>query len=506
MSTEKILIVEDEGVAAMNLEDKLISLGYQSAGIAFSAEEAIERAKSELPDLILMDIELHGTPDGIEAARTIRESLDIPVVYVTAFSDDKTIERAKETSPVGYLIKPYREQSIKTTIEIALNTFRLEKKLKQSERDFRSLFEMSPVGIALIDSEERIVRANSMLAKLYGVAAIEWFDGRCVSQLLARADKQMFPAEAGPRSAEYLAATDHESELWLRVDSCLVHEAQGGRELGLLIFSDISAQKALELTLQNQADSLQESNERLRHFTSLASHDLRAPARIAGQFLRILAKECHSKLNEREREHLGYAISQTKKMQATLEDLLEYTKVCHSGAEIRPVSLTKVMRDSLAILAPEIEGKRADVTYDLLPTVFGSEPQLRRLFCNLLSNAVKYSQHKPKVSISSSDTGSEFVISFSDNGIGIAESEREKVFDMFYRGSSGGDFPGTGIGLASCKKVVENHHGRIWVTSNARGGSTFHVAFPKELTVERSLTKPDAGVGRAPQKEGLNCC
>ena len=110
MSTEKILIVEDDGIAAMGLETTITILGYKSVGIAFSAEEAVEKALKERPDLILMDIKLKGERDGISAAVEIHESCDVPVVYMTAFSDIGTLERAKVSAPFGYLVKPYRDE------------------------------------------------------------------------------------------------------------------------------------------------------------------------------------------------------------------------------------------------------------------------------------------------------------------------------------------------------------------------------------------------------------
>lgn len=131
MESPGILIVEDENIAAMNLERKLMKLGYRVSGVVSSAKAAIEHARENLPQLVLMDIALKGEQDGVDAAREIHDQLDIPVVYLTALTDDETVKRAKGTDPFGYLIKPWEEKSLSTTIEISLYKHRLERRLKE---------------------------------------------------------------------------------------------------------------------------------------------------------------------------------------------------------------------------------------------------------------------------------------------------------------------------------------------------------------------------------------
>ncbi|MBI1861072.1 MAG: response regulator [Deltaproteobacteria bacterium] len=473
MSNERILIVEDESLAAMNLEEKLLELGYRSAGIAFTAEEAIATAEKERPDLVLMDIQLRGMPDGTAAAQIIHDRFDIPVIFVTAFSDDQTIEKAKKTHPFGYLMKPYRDHSIKTTIEIALNAYRLEKRLEESEKNFRSLFDLAPVAMVEVDTEDRILRANDAMARLFQRPSSTELKDRKLEDLL-----EPGTWEGGNAAQEFRVVLPRGRIVWLKGESRKIQDTSTSLDIRLHIYSDITAQKAFETVLSDRAQSLSDSNEQLQHFTSIASHDMKAPARTANHYAALLAREYGDRLDDRGQEYLGTILSESKRMQEVVEDLLEYSSVSYSKPEMKVISLVKVARDVLAILAPEITEKRADISFDLLPEVVGSEVQLRRLFMNIVDNALKYSRRKPKIHIAASTEGDHFVISFSDNGIGIDEADTKKVFEIFQRGHSQSQFPGTGIGLASCKKVMENHGGTIWVDSRLGKGSTFFLSFP----------------------------
>lgn len=134
MEEIKVLVVEDENIIALNIKNKLKKLGYTVPSIASSGEEAIKKADITFPDLILMDIMLKGDMDGVEAAEQIREKFDIPIIYLTAYSDDKILERAKLTEPYGYILKPFKENDLRTSIEIALHKHKMEKKMKEKNR------------------------------------------------------------------------------------------------------------------------------------------------------------------------------------------------------------------------------------------------------------------------------------------------------------------------------------------------------------------------------------
>lgn len=168
MAQNKILIVEDEIIIAEDLQRRLERLGYKVIGIASSGEEAINKAREEIPDLVLMDIVIHGKMDGIETADNIKTMFNIPVIYLTAFSDEETLKRAKITEPFGYMVKPYRERELKITIEIALYKYNIEQKIKELNRWLSSI--INGIGDAVIatDTEGIIKLVNPMAEALTG--------------------------------------------------------------------------------------------------------------------------------------------------------------------------------------------------------------------------------------------------------------------------------------------------------------------------------------------------
>lgn len=176
MAETKLLVVEDESIVAMDIKHRAEGLGYTVMSIASSGEEAIEKTKKYKPDLVLMDIVLKGKMDGVQAAQAIREECDIPVVYLTAYSDEKTLGRAKLTGPFGYIIKPFEDRELHSAVEVALYKHQMDSKLKESEERYRTLFESSPDPILLLDSDGKIVFANHTLESIIGIRRKKMID------------------------------------------------------------------------------------------------------------------------------------------------------------------------------------------------------------------------------------------------------------------------------------------------------------------------------------------
>ncbi|MGE5680298.1 MAG: PAS domain S-box protein [Bacillota bacterium] len=173
MVKEKILIVEDEQIIAFVIQRRLLQFGYEVAAIATSGQEAIEKAREVKPDLILMDIHLRDKVDGIQAAREIKQFLDVPVIYLTAFSDSETLERSKLTEPSGFLVKPIDERELYTNVSIALHKNKIDKKLKESEERYNALFSHSPDCVYLIDFKGNVLDANPAALNLFGYSREE---------------------------------------------------------------------------------------------------------------------------------------------------------------------------------------------------------------------------------------------------------------------------------------------------------------------------------------------
>lgn len=486
MSHDRILVVEDEGLVALNLEEKLDSMGYRCVGIAGNGPEALAKSRELRPDLVLMDVKLPGAFDGIQAGKQIHENLGIPVVYLTAFADLETVQRAKGASPYGYLVKPPSDEMLRSVIEIGLHRFHLENRLKQSQQDFRNLFDVSPVGCLLTQENGEVIRMNPTARRIFGCAEGELLGAKFWELFVledrdaAKAMQTALFSGTKQEEAELRARRWSGSTLWVGCRFSIVHQLSSGKRMGFVTVADISVKKEAELVLKDEVSRLVERNIKLEQFAAVASHDLRAPARNSGLYIKLLEREYGDRLDSRGREFMQFALAESKRMIDLVDDLLEFSKVSHAPSELVQVSLMKVVRDSLAILAPDIEEKRATIEYGILPTVMGNEIQLRRLFMNLFGNSMKFCRKKPMVDVTlRSSEETEIVVAVADNGVGIPEEERATVFEIFNRGSNSQEFLGTGIGLASCKAIMRNHQGKIWVESTQGKGSVFFLSFPR---------------------------
>lgn len=231
------------------------------------------------------------------------------------------------------------------------------------------------------------------------------------------------------------------------------------------------------LTVMNR--ELQRSNEDLQQFAFAASHDLQEPLRTVTSFATLLERSAGQKLNDDERDYLKFIADGMGRMRALIGDLLEYSQVGHKPDSSQVVDLNAVLPWALDNLRDGIVHSGAQVTSDPLPKVMGDEGQLGQVFQNLISNAIKYARPDvaPVIHVKVDQTEHECIVRIADNGMGISPSDRELIFSPFKR-LHGREIPGTGIGLAVCRKVIEAHGGRIWVDSVVGEGSTFSFSLP----------------------------
>lgn len=228
--------------------------------------------------------------------------------------------------------------------------------------------------------------------------------------------------------------------------------------------------------LSMRAKDLERSNTELLQFAYVASHDLQEPLRTISSFTQLLAKRYQDKLDDKAREFINFAVEGCKRMQALINDLLAFSRVGTHGKEHVAIQCDAALDRVLRGLKTAIEESGAVITRDPLPAVTGDEIQLCQLFQNLVGNAIKFrNKDVPKIHISAVRNGTGWKISFRDNGIGIASEHSDRIFVIFQRLHTKMQYPGTGIGLAICKKIAERHSGRIWFEPSPGGGSTFYV-------------------------------
>jgi light-regulated signal transduction histidine kinase (bacteriophytochrome) len=230
------------------------------------------------------------------------------------------------------------------------------------------------------------------------------------------------------------------------------------------------------------AQALQKSNAELEQFAYVASHDLQEPLRMITGYTTLLARRYQGKLDKEADEFIGYAVDGAKRMQGLIDDLLSYSRVGTQGKEFALVDCEGVLARTLVSLQVAVEESSARVTREPLPTVTGDETQLGQLFLNLVGNAIKYrdGSKAPEVHISCRQKGADWLFAIKDNGIGIDPQHRDRLFVIFQRLHTREEYPGSGIGLAICKKIVERHGGRIWVESELGKGATFYFTMPAD--------------------------
>lgn len=200
---------------------------------------------------------------------------------------------------------------------------------------------------------------------------------------------------------------------------------------------------------------------------------------MVASYTQLLARRYKGKLDSDADEFIGYAVDGATRMQQLINALLDYSRVSTRAKPLRPTNFEESLNHAIANLQASIKENNAVVTHDQLPTVEADSTQMVQLFQNLVGNAIKFhSEKQPEVHIGAERNGTEWIFSVRDNGIGIDPQYFDRIFIIFQRLHSRGEYPGTGIGLAICKKIIERHKGRIWVESRPGEGATFYFTIP----------------------------
>ncbi len=524
MSRTSILIVENEAIVAADLENKLKRLGYEVAGIAAGGEEALTLADDRQPKLILMDIRLDGPMDGIEAAESIRGRHDIPVIYLTAYSDPATLARVKLTGPFGYILKPFEERDLATQIELALYKHQADMKIRQQRELLRVT--LTSIGDAVIatDAEGQITFINPVAESLTGWKA-EQASGKPVLSVFRIIDERTGEALEEPvsrvlREGRALAMANHAALLNKNGLTVPVENSAApilnvnGKVIGaVLVFHDVTEKRRAAEELRKSRDELalrvrerttelektnaelkesytrlEELNKELQDFAFVASHDLREPLRKIRTFGDMLVAKSGASLDEGSRDYLMRMQKAVARMQDLLNALLGYSRVSTKMEPLRETNLRRSVETALSNLEIMIKEKNAGIDIDELPIIIADRVQMVQLFQNMIENALKFNREdEPRVKIYGKvkDEGKTCEICVEDNGIGFEENYVNKLFVPFQRLHGRDDgYAGTGMGLAICRKIVKRHGGEITARSKPGKGTTFIVTLPVERRKE----------------------
>ena len=254
-------------------------------------------------------------------------------------------------------------------------------------------------------------------------------------------------------------------------------ELKAQRRAALSLAQD--AQEAKE-RLDHANEALQQSNEELQQFAYVASHDLQSPLRAVAGFAHFLQQDYQGKLDEKADERIERIVAGCKRMQMLIDDLLAYSRVESRSRPFEAIDLKEVFNDAVAVLDSSIQDSGGSVTRDELPTVSVDRSQLSQLLQNLIGNALKYQgELPPHVHVSAEKNENMWTVAVRDSGIGIDAKHHERIFELFRRLHTEDQFPGTGIGLAVCRRIVHRHGGQIWLESEKGKGSIFYFSIPQ---------------------------
>ena len=342
---------------------------------------------------------------------------------------------------------------------------------------------LSNVNDAIIasDAQFRLTAWNAAAESLYGWKAEE---------VIGRNGLEIVRTEWPEGDADEMRRTIAETGLWrgeaaqMRKDgtrfpvevSSIVLYDNGGRVAGYIsVNRDITERKRAEEELHRLLEELKYSNSELEQFAYIASHDLQEPLRMVSSYVQLLARRYQGKLDSDADEFIAFAVDGAKRMQNLINDLLAYSRVGTRGHPLVAISCEEALKEALANLQFAIGESGATITHEPLPEVNGDPTQLFQLFQNLLSNAIKFrGSESPRIQVQVQQEGAEWVFRVCDNGIGLDPKFADRIFVIFQRLHQRDVYPGTGIGLAICKRIVQRHGGRIWVESQPGEGATFY--------------------------------
>jgi PAS domain S-box-containing protein len=511
MSGAKVLVVEDEGLVALSLQRKLQSFGYEVPAVVSSGEEAVRQALESEPDLILMDIMLDGGIDGVDAAGRIRSEIDVPIVYLTAYSDHATVERAKATEPFGYLIKPFEERELFTTIEMALCRHTAHKKVSESRKWLYTTLRSIGDAVITTDTEGSVTFLNPVAEELTGWSHDEAV-GLAIDEIFklvseSSSTRLVSPVHRALRDSTVVKLDDgvllqsRDSRECPIDDSAAPIKDDRGHLLGcVLVFRDVSEKRAMEGELRQHRDHLRELVEEQTRELIVARDLAEAASRARSAFLANMSHEIRTpltgvigmaellhttNLDQKQERYAELLLNAGQTLLAIINDILDFSKIDAGKLKLStvPFSPSKLASELVALVQPQAQKKSLELRVEVdesLPAVLMGDPvRLKQILMNLLMNAVKFTE-RGRVDLIISKVKNEpesMILSFevADTGIGIPAEAQGRIFESFEQAetSTFRKYGGTGLGLAISHKLVELMGGKLRLESTPGEGSRF---------------------------------
>ena len=359
--------------------------------------------------------------------------------------------------------------------------------LAKSEERFKTFFNQALTGCAITSPEKGWLEVNKSLCEMLGytreeLLSMTWAD-------LTHPDDLEKDLEQFSRLLSGEINFYNLEKRFIRKDGETVHTITAPRayygddgkiEHCVAVVQDITKRKLAEDELKKSLEDISRSNKELEQFAYVASHDLQEPLRKISSFTGLLSKKYKNKLDEKADKYMWYIVDGANRMQSLIHDLLMYSRAGRGELVAEPVDMNEVMEQVISDLQPSIQKNKVKVTSGSFPVVEGNSSQIQQVLRNLISNSIKFKSDREieiHVHFEEKENG-ECVFSVKDNGIGIEEQYLERIFGIFQRLHTKSEYPGTGIGLSICRKIIERHNGRIWVSSDYGKGTTVFFTLP----------------------------
>lgn len=456
-----------------------------------SAQSLVQCLNEHLPDAIL--IEGLQSPCDMSFFRTVQQaSAELPIVVLSDHSDPAIAVEFIRNGAQDYLIQGLvSDGSLARCLEYAVERNHLALARHANEMRTQEVLEHAYDAFITTDSLLHVTEWNAAAERAFG-----WTRAEMLGQSLARIIPRHLQRQFMRNIREYFHNRDSN---FLRPSREIIAERRTGQtfpaEFGIFridtgstrafcaFVRDITtfkrSKEELEQTVYERTERLLRSNEELYQFAKVASHDLQEPLRAVQGFAQLLALSGKGKLDSDSLEFIDYILDGVRRMTELIQSILVHASLTNGDPVGQRTDCNTVMDEVLADLRPAIDETRATFDIEILPDVAVEYSQMVQLFRNLIGNAIKYrGPEAPSISIGARKTMGKWLVSVCDNGIGIEPQYADKIFDMFSRLHSRGQYPGTGIGLAICKKIVTSHGGNIWVESSLGQGSIFMFTLP----------------------------
>jgi PAS domain S-box-containing protein len=360
-----------------------------------------------------------------------------------------------------------------------------ENELREKKEELQTIIDSSRTWIFYKDKENHFLQVNKAYSEFLGISQ-ENLENMSLFDILPEEqaedswddDKQVM--ESGKPKFDIISHISYNDNVRYLCTDKIPYRDEHGNIIGIIGFAvDITERKQADEELKSTMIELKRSNQELKQFAYVASHDLQEPLRMVSSFTQLLERKYKNELDEEALEYINYAVDGAKRMQLLINDLLAYSRVNTKGGKLEDVDLEKVLDEVLFNLEILIEENQAVITRDPLPKICADHRQIVQLFQNLITNGLKYrSDETPQIIISAQKENKYWLFSIADNGIGMDPQYRERIFQIFSRLHTHDEYEGTGIGLAIAKRIIVRHGGRIWVESELGEGSTFYFTIP----------------------------